>query len=73
MTHIASYPSKKAFKEACKAGLDPYLDDPSMFDPVSGRVSQIMQKRNMITVTNHPKRSWFACIKANGDGSYKVE
>jgi len=69
MTHIANpskYPSKKAFKEAIK--LDPskvYLDDPSMFNPVSGYVSEIMARNNMITVTNHPKRSWFACIKVH--------
>jgi hypothetical protein len=76
MTHIVSphdYPSKKAFKEAVKA--DPsrvYLDDPSMFNPISGSVASIMAKTSMITVTNHPKRSWFACIKAN-NGLIKVE
>lgn len=73
MTHIANYPTKKAFKEAVK--VDPsrvYLDDPSMFNPVSGSVADIMGKVNMVTVTNHPKRSWFACIKAN-NGAIKVE
>lgn len=75
MTHIANYPTKKAFKEAVKANPEKvYLDDPSMFDPVSGSVAVVMARKGMVTVTNHPKRSWFACIKRNEkDLTFKVE
>ena len=84
MTHIASHKTKKAFKEAVALsqerdengqakGRTVYLDDPSMFNPVSGSVFEIMQQVNRITVTNHPKRSWFASVTRKPDGSFKVE
>lgn len=69
MTHIAHFPTKKAFKEAVDTGENPYLEDPSIFSPVSGRVSNILTWMNeagktpVIYVTNHPKRSWFAEVK----------
>ena len=72
MTHIVNptrYPTKKAFKEAVRD--NPHrvmLDDPSIFDPISGSVEEIMSKRSMITVTNHPKRSWFAQITKSDKG-----
>jgi hypothetical protein len=83
MTHIASHKTKKAFKEAVTLsqerdetgqakGRPVYLDDPSIFNPVSGSVFEIMQKVHHITVTNHPKRSWFASITRKADGSFKV-
>jgi hypothetical protein len=76
MTHIANaslYPTKKAFKLAVSEGKDPYLEDPSIFgNNLSGRLQDIMQQTGMITVTNHPKRSWFACVK-NINGAIKVE
>ena len=68
MTHIVSptrYPSKKAFKEAVlKDPTRVYVDDPSMFNPVSGNVQEVAEKapRNHFAVTNHPKRSWFAAV-----------
>jgi len=71
MTHIASYPSKKHFKEAALAG-KAYVDDPSMFSPVSGRIDQVLDQKGEITVTNHPKRSWFARVYRK-DGQIKVE
>ena len=73
MTHIAdpsAYPSKKSLIAAIKA--DPskvYLDDPSIFSPVSGYVSEIIAKKGYITVTNHPKRSWFAEVKTDAKGN----
>lgn len=66
MTHIANpmrYKSKKAFREA--VALDPsrvYLDDPSLFNPVSGSVEDIVKVLGSFAVTNHPKRSWFAAV-----------
>lgn len=76
MTHIVSpskYPSKKAFKEAVAA--DPahvYVDDPSIFDPVSGSVSYVVSRKQDFTVTNHPKRSWFARVYTK-NGKVMVE
>ena len=84
MTHIASYPTKKAFKEACmkaysdKSPIDGqyrgkvYVDDPSLFNPVSGDVANVAKVKGSFTVTNHPKRSWFACVKWV-NGALKVE
>lgn len=77
MTHIVSptkYKSKKAFKEAVKNNPDSVvLDDPSVFgNAISGSVTYIMSQTDNITVTNHPKRSWFAAIKLNKKGSIVV-
>lgn len=75
MTHIAdpyTYPTKKSLKEAIKT--DPtkvYLTDPSIINSVSGSVAEILEQKNPITVTNHPKRSWFAEIKIADKGKYK--
>lgn len=71
MPHIVSpsrYPSKKAFKEAVAA--DPskvYVEDPSFFSPVSGTVVEVLEKAGGFTVTNHPKRSWFAAVNKRGE------
>lgn len=75
MTHIvlpSKYPSKKKFKEAVLNNPDTvYLEDPSVFDPVSGSVTEVMKKKNNVTVTNHPKRSWFAALKVAKGGKNK--
>ena len=62
MTHISSYPTKKAFKEAVARDLRAvYVDDPSIFNPRSGSVADVLTAGEF-TVTNHPKRSWFARV-----------
>jgi hypothetical protein len=71
MSHIVSparYPSKKAFKEAVTANPEAvYVDDPSLFDPCSGSVAHILERHGSFTVTNHPKRSWYAAVtRKNG-------
>lgn len=67
MTHIVSpfsYKTKKAFKEAIKNGDDPYLADPSIVNPQSGRISELVTDETIVIfVTNHPKRSWFANLR----------
>lgn len=75
MTHIANYPSKKAFKAAVEADASSvYLDDPSIFDPVSGDVASVVEAKGIVFVTNHPKRSWYANVRKRADGQgYKVE
>jgi len=78
MTMIADYPTKKAFKEAVAA--DPskvYIEDPAIMKEwqvfgVSSFTLNRLQPSQSITVTNHPKRSWFAEVKCTGDGVYKV-
>ena len=49
-----------------------YLDDPSFIRPDSGSVAELMSRNNLITVTNHPKRSWYVQIKRNADGTIKA-
>jgi hypothetical protein len=69
MTHIVSptrYPTKKAFREA--VARDPshvYVEDPSMFNPFSGSVSECLAyfASKSFTVTNHPRRSWYASVR----------
>lgn len=73
MPHICHYPTKKAFKEAVAA--DPsavFVEDPSIFDPWSGSVGRHLRQRGPFTVTNHPKRSWFAEVKLAKNGTVKV-
>lgn len=66
MTHIVDFPTKKSFKAAVANGEDPWLSDPSIFDPCSGRVSEVVRTpADHVTVTNHPKRSWFASVEMN--------
>lgn len=71
MTHIVDptrFKTKKSFKEAVAA--DPatvYLADPSIIDALSGPVDKLLKYRRLITVTNHPKRSWFASIEMKND------
>ncbi len=70
--NIKKYPTKKKFKEAVLN--DPtkvFLNDPSIFQNATGFVSDIMTYRDSITVTNHPKRSWFAEVKIAKRGKYK--
>lgn len=77
MTHIVSpdrFKSKKAFKEAVKA--NPHavdVDDPSLFSPVSGSVAFVASRQREFTVTNHPKRTWFARVFINSRGNIIVE
>ena len=70
MTLISTHKTKKAFKEAVKE--DPtkvYLSDPSIFPgAMSGMVSEILKVKDSVTVTNHPKRSWFAEVKNGKKG-----
>lgn len=78
MTHIVNpkdYPSKKAFKEAVEKDQSKvYCYDPSIFGgAVSGNPVDILHKTGKpFTVTNHPKRSWFAEVKNGKDGKVKV-
>lgn len=66
MTHIASpvlYKTKKIFREAVSK--DPksvFVEDPSFYTPVSGNIVEVLDKLKSFTVTNHPRRSWFARV-----------
>ena len=67
MPHIVlpfTFKSKKAFKEAVEAGRNPFCEDPSIFPgSCSGTVIDILNAKGYFTVTNHPKRSWFASVE----------
>lgn len=65
MTLITKYPTKKAFKEAIASNPNNvFVDDPSFFgDGFCGSVTEAISKFGVFTVTNHPKRSWFAEVK----------
>jgi hypothetical protein len=76
MTLIVSpykYPSKKSFKEAVHENPENvYVEDPSIFgEPISGSIAFVVGKKGSITVTNHPKRSWFAKIDLKTKGKFK--
>lgn len=70
MTLIVQYKTKKAFKEAVKD--DPtkvYIEAPGLHSPAEeGFLSEVMKINDHITVTNHPKRSWFASVKNGKKG-----
>lgn len=76
MTHIVSpqrYRTKKEFKEAVM--LRPsavFVEDPAIVNPVSGYVPHVLNMKEEFTVTNHPKRTWFARV-FKVDGKIKVE
>lgn len=73
MTCIVNYPTKKAFKDAviAKDGRVP-LSDPSYVDPFYGTLREYLERRGNCVVTNHPKRSWYASVKADGKGGFKI-
>lgn len=78
MPHIVDPPlfkSKKDFKAAVESGKDVYLHDPGFHDPKSGRVSEIVDKFHpgTLTVTNHPKRSWYAQVVRDKTGKIRVK
>ena len=73
MTHICSqFKTKKALKEAVKAGERVYLADPAIINPSSGYIEDILKDQPEITCTNHPKRSWFARIYRGKKGEIRV-
>lgn len=74
MTHITDkFPTKKAFKEAVKVDAKAvYVTDPSIIGAVSGSVEYVATTLEYFTVTNHPKRSWYAAIEFR-DGVITVD
>jgi hypothetical protein len=68
MTHIVDFPTKKAFKAAVEANAsDVWLEDPAIVGACSGFIRWVLKQKGSITVTNHPKRSWFAAVSQVGD------
>lgn len=72
MTCIANYKTKKAFKEAVANGRV-VIEDPSIFAPFYGTLASYMETHSLCTVTNHPKRSWYASVTMDGAGRIKVD
>jgi hypothetical protein len=58
--------TKKTLKEYVKANGDFMLSDPSIFAPYYGKASTyLLLNPNGFTITNHPKRSWFAYVNSD--------
>jgi len=73
MTCIVSptvFPSKKALKEHLAAGANVNIYDPTIFNE-RRFTARDMAVGEVVVVTNHPKRSWYAQIKRTEDG-FKV-
>lgn len=64
MSHIVCQSmTKKQFREKAINTPDrTWVDDPSIFSPVSGTITDVLMHKGEFTVTNHPKRSWFARV-----------
>lgn len=74
MTHIAEYKTKKSFREAVNDNPDTvWVTDPSIFNPITGRVPFVLDQGGEFTVTNHPKRSWFARVYYDKKRNIKVD
>ena len=63
--HITEFQTKKAFIAAVESHGFVYLTDPTCVDPASGYLEHVLDIKNSITVTNHPKRSWYAAVSRN--------
>jgi len=66
MTCIVEFKTKKELKESInnidkKENKDFLIEDPSFMNPSTFWASDISENQK-VTVTNHPKRSWFAMI-----------
>lgn len=78
MTMIVNgYATKKALKEAVMIGKHPTFIDPS-FDPSWRKFGKEefglldVPVGQSFTVTNHPKRSWFAEVKRVAESKWSV-
>lgn len=71
MTNIVNFKTKKALKEAVVNGEDFIINDPSIVAPKTFMATELPEGVST-TVTNHPKRSWFAIIKKT-NGQLKVK
>lgn len=66
------YPTKKSLRQAIGARERVVIRDPSVFNPREFAISE-MKEGELIVVTNHPKRSWFAQLKKLPDGRIEVK
>ena len=69
MPHIVplKYETKKSLKDAILAGANIYFHDPAYYAPRSYSTHE-MQPGDIVTCTNHPKRSWFARVERLENG-----
>lgn len=66
------FPTKKSLKERILSGGQVWIEDPSVNRPRSFLSSEL-QPGEKVTVTNHPKRSWFAQVGRDVDGTLYVK
>jgi len=65
MTCIVNFKTKKELKQAVKDGKLFYIEDPSFLNPRTFTTNQ-MENGEVVVVTNHPKRNWFAQLRKVG-------
>jgi hypothetical protein len=75
--------TKAALKRAAadqnsgKPRSDVWIEDPSLFKPMAWGLLAMAQglshAQASCVVTNHPKRSWFAEVRRQGNGNIKVK
>jgi hypothetical protein len=70
MTLIVDYETKKALKEAVKSEPEKvWITAPGLHKgSEQGYLPSVLEKHALLTVTNMPKRSFFANIKRNKKG-----
>jgi len=74
MTHTVNpgqFKTKKILRDTLAAGRAVFFEDPAIANP-RPKYSTEMQMGESLTVTNHPKRSWYARITRTAAG-IKVE
>lgn len=65
MTCIVDFKFKKDLIDAVRDKKDFPIEDPSIINPSRFMASEMFHGQ-IIIVTNHPKRSWFAQIRKDG-------
>lgn len=73
MTCIVNFKTKKQLKEHVATYGDVDIHDPSIFQSYVGRARNYIKSGRHCTVTNHPKRSWFAQLVINSQGKLMVK
>lgn len=69
------YPTKKALKEAAKAGVPFTLQSTSMFGGYNGPVTELPVgiTFNVVGPDPYSKRDWFASVRRTADGTVTVK
>lgn len=70
---VTRYPTKKSLKEAvARSPASVLIEDPSIVNPRMFTAADILPGE-LVFVTNHPKRSWFAQVGRSQAGQLVVK